>query len=146
MLTLIAQPGVADLVEALELVEADGIAVRHDEPMEDNGEASLPEGFHLLRFAKNLRSCRNQQVLAVVRVDVVCEQALDGTGELPVEPVDENGFENGSFKENVGLPCRRVCGAGRRGGRAWSPPFVSWFVSVGIVDALRAGTEGTAVG
>ena len=53
---LVAQPGVADLIEALELVEADGIPVGHDEPVEGHGEAGLPEGFHLLRFAENLSS------------------------------------------------------------------------------------------
>ena len=44
-------------------------------------------------------------------VDVVREKAFDGAGKLPVEPIDENGFENSSFEEDVVLPCRR-------GGRA----------------------------
>ena len=50
---LVAQPGVADLVEALELVEADGIAVRHEQAMEHDGEACLAEGVDLFRFAEN---------------------------------------------------------------------------------------------
>ena len=69
MFTWSRSPGVADLVEALELVETDGVAVRHDEPVEDNGETCLAGVFHLLRFAKDLRSSGNQQVLAVVRID-----------------------------------------------------------------------------
>src|SRR5712671_5451585 len=38
---LIAQTGVADLVESSELVEADGITVGHDEAVEDNGKPRL---------------------------------------------------------------------------------------------------------
>ena len=37
-------------------------------------------------------------MLAVVGIDIGCEQAFDGPGELPFEPVDENSFENRSFK------------------------------------------------
>jgi len=36
---------------------------------------------------------------------------------MPVEPIDENGFENGSFEEDVVLPCRRGGRAYLRGGR-----------------------------
>ncbi len=46
----------------------------------------------------NFRAGGYQQMLPVVRIDVGGEQALDGTGKSPVEAVDENGFENGSFK------------------------------------------------
>ena len=67
---LIPQAGVADLVEPLELIEADGIPVRHEHAMEDDGQTGLAEGVHLLRFTEQLRTCRNQQVLAVVRINV----------------------------------------------------------------------------
>ncbi len=67
---LVPQAGVADLVEPLELVEADGISVRHEQAMEHDGETCLAEGVHLLGFAEQLRACRNEQVLAVVGIHV----------------------------------------------------------------------------
>src|SRR5271169_2001971 len=56
-------------------------------------------------------------MLAVVRIHIRRKQALDGTCKASVEAVDENGFENGSFKEYVGFSCRRIGGARRYGGR-----------------------------
>jgi hypothetical protein len=51
---LVPQAGVADLVESLELVEADGIPVGHEHAMEDDGQACLAEGVHLLGFTEQL--------------------------------------------------------------------------------------------
>ena len=48
---LIAKADIAGLVEPLELVEAQGIAIRHDEAMEENGQTCLAEGVHFLCFA-----------------------------------------------------------------------------------------------
>src|SRR5277367_3586182 len=56
-------------------------------------------------------------MLAVVRIHIRRQQALDGTCKASVEAVDENSFENGSFKEYVGFSCRRIGGASRYGGR-----------------------------
>src|SRR5207248_10642357 len=50
---LITKANVADLVQTLELVEADGIAVRHDEPMEGYGETRLAKRVHLFGFAED---------------------------------------------------------------------------------------------
>src|ERR1700694_5788955 len=105
---LIPQAGIAYLVEPLELIQADGITIRHDEAGEGDGKPRLGERIDLLHLTQNLRSSGNQKMLAVVGVNVVCEKAFDGTGELPVEPVDEDGFEYGAFEEDVSLPCRRV--------------------------------------
>src|ERR1700683_4422840 len=54
---LIPQPGVADLVEPLELIETDGIPVRHEHSMEHDGQTGLAEGVHLLRLTEQLRAC-----------------------------------------------------------------------------------------
>ena len=62
-------------------------------------------------------------MLAVVGIDVAGHQAFDGTGDWPVEPVEEHGFEDGSFKQDVGFPCRRSCSASGCGGRGFAPPF-----------------------
>ena len=53
---LIAEAGVSDLVHSLELVEADGITVGHDEPVERDGESRLTERVHALCFSQNLRA------------------------------------------------------------------------------------------
>ncbi len=66
--------------------------------MECNREPVLTEGFDFSCLAQQLRSGWNQEVLAVMRKNIVGKQAFDGPGELPVEPVDEGGFEYGSFK------------------------------------------------
>src|SRR5260370_14552405 len=63
---LIAQPRVADLVEAFELVEAGGKAVRHEKAMRCYGESLLPETIHRLGFTEQLRSRRNQKMPSVV--------------------------------------------------------------------------------
>jgi hypothetical protein len=76
---LIAEAGITYLVEPLELVQADGITIRHDEAMKRDGEPRLAERIDLLRLTQNLRSGGNQKMLAVVGVNVGCEKAVDGT-------------------------------------------------------------------
>jgi hypothetical protein len=51
---LIAQACIANLVETLELIEAYGIAVRHEHSMEYDGQTCLAESVHFLGFAKQL--------------------------------------------------------------------------------------------
>ena len=104
---LVAESGVADLIEPLKMIKAHGVAVWHEQPVKRNGEPPLPETLHLPRFTEKFRSCRNQQTLAVMRIDIVCKKTFNGTGELPVETVEENGFEDGSFKQDVGFARRR---------------------------------------
>ena len=67
---LIPQPRIADLIEPLELIEADGIAIGHEQAMEHDGQTCLAEGVHLLGFTEQFGACGNQQVLAVVRIDI----------------------------------------------------------------------------
>src|SRR5262249_9663495 len=86
--------------------------------MEKGGQRGLREGFDLAGSPEELRSGRNQKMLPVVGIYICCEKAFDGPGKLSVEPVEENGFKYGSFKENVGFArCRSRC-ARRRGNRA----------------------------
>src|SRR5258708_11885152 len=67
---LIAQPRVADLVEAFELVEADGKAVGHEKAVKRYRQTLLAEAVHPLCFTEQLRSRGNQEMLAVVGGDV----------------------------------------------------------------------------
>jgi hypothetical protein len=47
-------------------------------------------------------------MLSITGVNVSCEKAFDRPRELAVEPVDENGFEDGSLKDEIGLAYGRV--------------------------------------
>ena len=88
VIDLVAQTGVAGLVESLKPIEAGRVAVRHDQAMKENGEPSLAEALDLAGLAKNLGARRNQNMLAVVGVDIASEKAFDRSGELPVEAVE----------------------------------------------------------
>ena len=79
----------AFLAEPFESVEVDRIPIRHDEPMEGDGEPCLTECVDFAGFSYDLATCRNQEVLAVMGVNVVGEQAGDGAGKTAIEPVDE---------------------------------------------------------
>ena len=68
---LIAEARIASLIEALELVEAHGKSVRHEEAVEENGKTRLAESLDFFCLAQNLRACRNQQVLAVMGKHIV---------------------------------------------------------------------------
>src|ERR1700693_523955 len=100
-----------------ELVEIQGVSVRHDETVEGDGKSGLTERFNPSCLTKNFRSGGNEEMLAVMGVHVVREQAFDWPDELTVETIDENRFEDGSFKENVSFPRRRVRRLLDRGGR-----------------------------
>jgi len=53
---LVPQSRIADLVEPLEPVETDGIAVGHEHAMEQDGQTHLAEGVHFSGFTQQLRS------------------------------------------------------------------------------------------
>src|SRR5271169_5228726 len=59
---LVLQPFLSDLVEAVELVEIDGVTVRHNQPVKNNRHAALlseARRSNLFRFAQNHRSFGN---------------------------------------------------------------------------------------
>ena len=62
---LVAEAGVADLIESEELVEAVRAAVRHQQAMEGDGEPRLAERLDGLRLAENPRAGGNQHLLSV---------------------------------------------------------------------------------
>src|SRR5258708_495760 len=67
---LVAKSCFSDLIQTLELVEADGVTVRHDEPLKESGKALLAEGVDFFGFPKHFRPSRDEDLLKVVRVDV----------------------------------------------------------------------------
>ena len=99
---LVLEAGLADLVEPLEPVQADGEAVGHDHAMKEDGQPLLPEVFGLGDLSKNLRTLRDKEMLAVPGPDRDGYHAISGAREVAREPVCKNRFENGSLIEPVG--------------------------------------------
>src|SRR5882757_8138759 len=94
----VLQPYVARRIEPFELIKAHGVPVGHDEAMKQNGKASRSEGFDLAGFAEKPTACRNEQLLAVMGVRIGGGETRERAGNGSVETVDENGFEDSSFK------------------------------------------------
>src|ERR1019366_4684815 len=71
---LVLQPFLPDLVEAVKLVEIDGIAIRHNQTVKNDGHTPLlseARRSNLLGFAPNDRSLGDDDVLMVVRIQRV---------------------------------------------------------------------------
>ena len=76
---LIFQPFLSDLVEALELIEIDGVTVWHNQAVKNHGHPALlaeARRSNLLRFAQNNRSLGNDDVLMIVRIQADLRQGL----------------------------------------------------------------------
>src|SRR5437870_10907753 len=67
MVDLVPETGLSDLVQALELVERNGVPVRHNDPVEDDGQPLLTEICNRLNLAEDAAALRNQQKLTVDR-------------------------------------------------------------------------------
>src|SRR5712692_8088499 len=104
----VAKSRFSDLIQTLELVEADGVTVRHDEPVKENGQALLAEGFDFLGFSEHFRTSRDKDLLTVVRVDVRRHQTIDRPCKRSIQAVDEQRFKDRSFKYHVPLSRKRV--------------------------------------
>ncbi len=97
-----------DLIQPLELVEADGVTVRHYEPVEENSEPLLAERLNLLRFSQHFRASGDKDLLAVVRVDVRRHQTIDWPRKRAVQAVDEQGFKDRALEDHVSFPGKRI--------------------------------------
>jgi hypothetical protein len=56
----VSEPGVTDLIEPLELVEADGIAVWHKDAVEGDSQTRLAKRCDFFCLTEQLRSCGDQ--------------------------------------------------------------------------------------
>ena len=68
---LVFQPFLSDLIETLELVEIDGVTIRHNQAVKNHGHPALlaeARRSNLLRLAQNNRSLRNDHVLMIVGI------------------------------------------------------------------------------
>ena len=66
MIDFVLETGFADLVQTLELVKINGVAVRHDQSMKDHSQARLSEALDSLRLSHDLCAGRDEQALSVV--------------------------------------------------------------------------------
>src|ERR1700681_3640395 len=95
--------------------------------MEEYGEALLAEDFNFFRFAQHFRPCRNQNVLAVVRVHISRDQTVDRPCEGTVQSVDQEGLEDRALEDHESLPHVSAECAGRR--HVWiGKSFRSWLI------------------
>jgi hypothetical protein len=108
MINFVLETSFANLVQALELIEVNGVAVRHDEPMKDHSQARLPEALDPLRLSHDFCAGRDEQALSVVRVDAIGHHANDRTAEVTVQSRDERSFKNRPFKDQVVFAARLI--------------------------------------
>ena len=98
MVHLVAEAGVANLIESEELVEAVRAAVGHQQAMEGHGKPRLAKGLDRLRFAENPRACGDQHLPSRVRVERIRHEAVHRRGAGAIQPIRQNGVDNGSFE------------------------------------------------
>src|SRR5260370_17106274 len=104
VVTPVAQSRLGDLIQTLELVEADGVTVRHDETVKENGQTLLTKRFDFLGFSEDLRPGRDKDLLAVVRVDVRRNQTIARPGKRPIQPGVEQCFKTRPFEAPLSFP------------------------------------------
>ena len=104
VIDLIFERSLPDLIEAGGLVEVHSVTIGHDEPVKHDGETCLTDIAHLLGFPQNAGSCGNQQLRMIVGVHVIGDLAQDWPGEITIEPVDQHGFKDSSFENDMLFP------------------------------------------
>ena len=98
---LVTKPGVAELVQSDELVETDRAAIRHDEAVERHREPALTKRLHGPGFTQHAGPGGNDDELAAMRVDRVCDEAVHRCCHVTIEAVDQNGVDDGALEEPV---------------------------------------------
>src|SRR5258708_26095705 len=123
---LVLEAGGSGLIETVELVEIDGVAVWHQQTVKGDGEALLAEAGNLLHLAEDESAFGDQQVLPVLTVDGVGDHYLQRPGELTIKTVDQYRVDSRALKDDIGLAVcgvdvhlRRTLVGGRRSGLCW---------------------------
>ena len=104
---LVPQTGIADLIEADELIETERAAVWHQQPMKGHCESRLAEGLNGARLAKDACARRNQDMLPAVGEHRVRDQAIDWRRSASVQPVCQDRIDDGSLEKRVQRSGRR---------------------------------------
>src|SRR5580700_4014671 len=108
---LILHPFLSDLIETLELVEVDGVAVRHNQAVKHDGHPALlakARRSDLLSLAQHDRPFGNDDVLMIVRIQRVGDKGFNRTCSISIQPIHKNGVENRSLVDEVGLTCGQI--------------------------------------
>jgi hypothetical protein len=103
---LVLQPFLPNLVETVELVEVNRVAVRHNHAVEGDGHtALLSESRHtdLLGLPQHDRSVRDKDMLVVVRVDGIRDKHLDRANGIAVQTIHQNRIQRHAFIDDVRL-------------------------------------------
>ena len=98
MVHLVAEAGVADLIESEELVEAVRAAVRHQQAVEGHGEPRFAERLDGLRFAENPRAGGNQHLPSRMRVERIGHETVHRRGARAIQSIRQHGVDDGSFQ------------------------------------------------
>src|ERR1700691_1296624 len=103
---LVFQPFLSDLIETLELVEIDGVTIRHNQAVKNDGHPALlaeARRSNLLCFAQNNRSLGNDHVLMIVRIQRILDKNFDRSNGISIQTIHENSVENGALVDEIGL-------------------------------------------
>src|SRR5947209_18944136 len=103
MVDLVCQAGFANLIQSLETIKINGVAIRHDQAMKGNRQPPLAEGVNLLGFPQELAACGNKQVLAVLGVHIVTQHGDHRAAEIAIETSDEHTLEQRTLKNGIAL-------------------------------------------
>lgn len=108
---LVLQSFGSGLIESLELVEINRVAIRHDHSVKHNGHAALlPKSCRsdLSGFAEHDGAFRDQHVLAVVRVDRVGNEHFHRSRRVAIEPIHQNCIQRCSLIDHIWFSRCRV--------------------------------------
>jgi len=100
---LVLKASVTELVEALELVEVNGISIGHDETMERYGHARLAKALDGRRSSDAFRAGWNEDTLPIVRVNVIGHHGDDRASESAIQAIHKGGIDYRAFKQGVFL-------------------------------------------
>jgi len=98
MVHLVAEAGVADLIESEELVEAVRAAVRHQQAVERHSEPRFAKGLDRLRFSENSCAGGDKHLPARMRVERIGHETVHRRGARAIQSICQNGVDNGSFQ------------------------------------------------
>src|SRR6516225_7013591 len=93
--------GLADLIEAAELIERDRFSVRQNQAMKENREPALIGTIDFASLAEKPGAFRDQQLQSGTAVDIVRDLRDHRATELAIQAIQQNGFEDGSFIQPV---------------------------------------------
>src|ERR1035438_3224681 len=103
---LVLHAFLTDLIETVKLVEIDGVPVRHDETVKDDGHPPLlPKArrANLFSLAKNYGSLGDDDVLAVVRIQGFGNEHFDRSGRVAVQAIHQDRVENRTLIDEIRL-------------------------------------------